>query len=108
MEIIANRTLIRGKPGNVTEVPPGTVVEFPDDEARDMIKRGIAKAVNDAPSGDDHFDTLVDAIEGLDESAFGKDGKPSVKALEEFTGYDITASERDNAWAEYQRLTKDD
>jgi len=43
MKIISHTTLVVGKAGKTEEVPPGTPVDIDDDEAKDLIARGIAQ-----------------------------------------------------------------
>ena len=50
----------------------------------------------------------MDAIDDLKPDAFGKDGKPSVKAIEEILGQGISGGDRDKAWDAYQCLTRDE
>lgn len=48
MKITSHTTLVVGKAGKSEEVPPGTPVDIDDDEARDLIARGIAVKVGKA------------------------------------------------------------
>ena len=45
MKITSHTTLVVGKAGKTEEVPPGTPVDIDDDEAKDLIARGIAQRV---------------------------------------------------------------
>ena len=47
----------------------------------------------------DTIGAIKKAIKALDEADFGSNGKPKVKAIEGVLGYDITAKQRDEAWA---------
>jgi hypothetical protein len=42
MKVTSHTTLIVGKAGKSEQVPPGTPVDLDDDEAKDLIARGIA------------------------------------------------------------------
>lgn len=48
MKVTSYSTLIVGKAGKPEEVPPGTPVNLDDDEARDLIERGIVVKVGKA------------------------------------------------------------
>jgi hypothetical protein len=59
---------------------------LPDETKRaELIRAGIDKMLN-----------------GTDEGAFGKDGKPNLKKLCEAIGFEISKSERDEAWAAFE------
>jgi uncharacterized protein YifE (UPF0438 family) len=108
MQIIPLIALRVGRAEQAATVLPGEPVEVPEDEARRLIDRGFARpgeavAIDTA----ELIDAIVDAIADLDSESFGKDGKPNVKAIEAVLGRDITAADRDQAWATYQRLAAD-
>lgn len=48
MKVTSHTTLIVGKAGKSEQVPPGTPVDIDDDEAKDLIARGIAIKVGKA------------------------------------------------------------
>ncbi len=48
MKITSHTTLVVGKAGKAEEIPPGTPVDIDDDEAKDLIARGIAVKVGKA------------------------------------------------------------
>lgn len=48
MKVTSHTTLIVGKAGKSEQVPPGTPVDIDDDEAKDLIARGIAVKVGKA------------------------------------------------------------
>lgn len=50
MKVTSHTTLIVGKAGKSEQVPPGTPVDIEDEEARDLIARGIAVRVSKAES----------------------------------------------------------
>lgn len=45
MKVISHSTLVVTKEGKPHDVPPGTPVDLNDEEAKDLIKRGIVTAV---------------------------------------------------------------
>jgi hypothetical protein len=45
MKVTSHTTLVVGKAGKSEQVPPGTPVELDDEEAKDLIVRGIAVKV---------------------------------------------------------------
>lgn len=45
MKVTSHTTLVVGKAGKSEQVPPGTPVELDDEEAKDLIARGIAVKV---------------------------------------------------------------
>jgi hypothetical protein len=48
MKVTSHTTLVVGKTGKSEQVPPGTPVDIDDDEAKDLIARGIAVKVGKA------------------------------------------------------------
>ena len=50
MKVTSHTTLVVGKAGKSEQVPPGTPVDLDDDEAKDLIARGIAVKVGKADS----------------------------------------------------------
>jgi hypothetical protein len=48
MKVTSHTTLVVGKAGKSEQVPPGTPVDIDDDEAKDLIARGIAVKVGKA------------------------------------------------------------
>ena len=109
MFIMSFITLITGTALYPQLIPPGQSIELPDDEAKKLIASGFAKlSITQTTQGDDLIAGLVDAIGTLAPDAFGKDGKPHVKALENSLGQSITASMRDSAWAAYQKDNHDE
>ncbi len=105
MKVVANITLRVGTPEKMEYVPPGVPVNLPADEARELIERELAeKASPKDEADDDLIEAIVDAIGDLSPDAYGKDGKPTVRAIEDLLGRSITAAERDQAWGEYQKL----
>jgi hypothetical protein len=48
MKVTSHTTLVVGKAGKSQQVPPGTPVDIDDDEAKDLIARGIAVKVGKA------------------------------------------------------------
>ncbi len=64
-------------------------------EPRLMVTEGAQTSVDDTPH--ELLEDIVEAIGMLD-----PDKKPNVKDLENIIGKDMTASQRDTAWAVYQ------
>ena len=50
MKVTSHTTLVIGKAGKSEQVPPGTPVDIEDEEAKDLIARGIAVRVSKAES----------------------------------------------------------
>lgn len=48
MKVTSHSTLVVGRPGKAEDIPPGTPVNIDDEEARDLIARGIAVKVGKA------------------------------------------------------------
>ncbi len=48
MKVTSHTTLVVGKAGKSEQVPPGTPVDIDDEEAKDLIARGIAVKVGKA------------------------------------------------------------
>lgn len=108
MMLIPSITLRIGDPKNPTYSPPETPVDLPKEEAEALVKKGFGKLSGaDVHSESDHLESIIDAIGDLEPDDFGKDGKPSVKAIEEILERSVSGTERDNAWVEYQRLSDD-
>lgn len=98
-----------GTPTEPQWCAPGTPVDISETEALALIARGFAKASKVASAtSNDLLDALVDAMADLPAEAFGKDGRPTVKALEAVLGEAVSAGLRDKAWEAYQRLLGDD
>ena len=108
MQMIALMTLQTGLAQDST-VPYGASFEWPDEEAPSLMARGFAcvGTVQTTVMETDHLHAIVDAMTDLSPDAFGKDGKPAVKILEEILGHPVSAAQRDQAWAQYQALSDD-
>tara|TARA_B100000745_G_C20100139_1_gene376270 strand:+ start:540 stop:872 length:333 start_codon:yes stop_codon:yes gene_type:complete len=106
MQVTAVVTLRIGEPGQYELLAPGSTLMVSKDDAEMLVKKGLARV--DGSSAvcdlDERQDAIIDTISELGEAAFGKDGKPHVKAIEDILGQDISAAERDMAWERYQRL----
>lgn len=116
MKIVSSTTLVTGEPNKTVSHPPGTPVDLPDEVAKDLMDRGLARLPGEAPaasapeiqkpSGKDLTAAIVDAIKLLDpavEEAWTASGKPSALQLEKILGYQIATEERDTAWAAAQK-----
>lgn len=110
------KTTGRDKDGNAVHNLPGTVLALPEDEADALVARygeykGGAPEVPAAPAvvkpkGDKLLAEIAAGIGALDaenEEHFTAGSKPAVAVLEKILGYDITAEERDAAWAGMQK-----
>ncbi len=108
MRVTALITLVIGKPSESRSIMPGAEAELSEAEAKRLIALGFAEARTAAVVKPvDLQDAIMDAIADLEPDSFGKDGKPAVKAIEAVLGQDITATDRDRAWAAYQSLLTD-
>lgn len=109
MQIISLISLRVGKANDVRVIESGTSIDMAENEAKRLIELGFAtQCPSDVMREDDLIEAIVDAIADLPVDAFGKDGKPNVKAIESVLGQNISAADRDKAWASYQRLANDD
>lgn len=108
MQVNTLTTLRIGQPGAYESVPPNTIISLPEQEARALTARGlvIAHLDNTSPPND-VLEAIVDAIDDLPPEAYGKDGKPSVRSIEDVIDQGISASDRDKAWQMYQDLVSD-
>ena len=98
---------------NGKHIDIGQELDVKQDEAESLVERGFAQIVaggkvdkvtpnTPAPSQND----IIDAILQLDpKKDYGKNGVPDVKAIEKILGVDITAQQRDLAWAELEKET---
>jgi len=98
-----------------TRIAPGGTAVLPAETAHALIESGAAEAaetpadtaetVNKAEAPADRQAALAAAIAGLENGNpdhWTKSGRPEVRALEAATGLtDISAAERDAAWAEH-------
>jgi len=83
----------------------GQVVDVDDAIAKLLINSGAGKKTEeDADITAYTKAQIITAIDGLDiedEALWAKDGKPKVPGIEDALGGNITAAQRDEAWAEY-------
>ncbi len=83
---------------------------MPDNDARDLIERGLAEATDPSSltlrrdEGANNIDEIIEAFSLLKPEDFSKDGKPKVPSLEAILETKVSGSERDAAWAKYQEL----
>ena len=91
---------------------PGSVVELDDDAAQALLDVDViahsTRERDDPPSpdGGGRLAAIRGAIRTLpvsDPALWTKSGAPQVSAVEHVLGEDITAAERDAAWARVQR-----
>lgn len=102
-------TVTRDKQGRRVRNRPGTPITLAADEADTLVKRwgevkgpAIAAAKPAKPEGEALMGAIAEVIKDLDQDSeehFTKSGAPIVSAIEKVLGYDITAAERDAAWA---------
>ncbi|MGF7175850.1 hypothetical protein [Azospirillum doebereinerae] len=90
---------------------PGAIVEVEsreDENAVALVARGFASWVGEGEADtapEVPVDRILAAIGKLDPenpAHFTKAGKPEVKALSDLLGVEITAKQRDDAWAAVQ------
>lgn len=107
MLVLSLISLVGGTPGNRKIVPANSTTDLPDKEAIDLIERGFAKPTKaDVVDEEELIDAIVDVIDELPPQSFGKDKKPTVKAIEKVLGQNISATLRDKAWDAYNELFK--
>ncbi|MBL0319779.1 MAG: hypothetical protein IPP74_10905 [Alphaproteobacteria bacterium] len=75
MKITSHTTLVVGKAGKTEEVPPGAPVDIDDDEAKDLIARGIAVRVG---KSDKSAEKETKEPQGSKPPAEGGNSKPPV------------------------------
>jgi len=76
---------------------PGDSFDCSDKEARRLIEKGIVRADNSDQEAAPE-DILEAAKTAIEAGKTTKDGRPTVEAIEEILGRDISAKERDEAW----------
>lgn len=106
------RLLVTLKVAKETALRPGAVIEVkdPEDEqAASLVARGFARWVKPGEEAGVEalplpLDRIIAAIGKLDpaNAKHFKGGKPDLKALGELLAADITADQRDRAWAALQ------
>ena len=110
MKITPLVTLIIGEPSQSKLVLPGQSIDIDDVEGSRLIEAGVAIRATDSDcaidTDDEQLGAIIDAIAELPTTAYGKDGKPNVKSLMSIVEFDITASQRDEAWQQFQLLSQ--
>jgi len=79
---------------------PGDSVTMPEKQAAVLLDIKVVSGPI-AEEGENRLEAITAAIMQLDKDnpdLWTNDHKPQVKAIEEITGFDITAAERDEAW----------
>ena len=102
--------LVRISYDRADDYAPGEAIDLPDRDAAALLAAGAISPdapvqIQDAALGLTGIDAILDAIDALiptSETAWTKDGKPQVVALERALGYDISAADRDAAWDKHQ------
>ena len=115
--VIPTATLRVGPPNNSRLALPGRPVSVSRSDMQTLANAKLIKPVDSTQiivnptipqSASMHdaeiVDAIVDLIPDLDPEDFGKDKKPSVKAIESALEMNISAEQRDRAWSEYQKL----
>ena len=85
--------------------PPGALVEIEDKEAAGLIKAGKVREARSPSQVVVDLDDIVEAIGGMDKDddvLWTKSHKPKTEVLSSILKKEITAKERDAAWAIYQ------
>jgi len=82
---------------------PGKIINLPEKEAKSLLSGGyalpVAAQVKPAPDREaEILDAVGILIDENDKSKLIASGAPSVEALEDLLGYDITSAERDTAY----------
>lgn len=109
MNIIPLVTLIGGTPHGPQVFLPGQVVTLNTEEAKRLMDSQLVVASHhDSPVSEaaDFIDAIVDAIAELPSSGFAKDGKPNIKALQNILECEVSATQRDEAWEQFQQLSQ--
>ena len=100
VEVVGTTTMVPAK--GRAPVAPGTPFALPADEATPLLAAGIVAEVNpgrETQNGENPTTAkIVEAIGALTEQEFGRDGKPTLKALVKRLGVEIDAKDRDAAW----------
>lgn len=106
MKIKLLTTIRKGNGSNSEYCPKGSITDLPDNDAKELIERGLAEATDASnhASTSGNIDEIVEAISLLRPEDFAKDGKPKVPSLEAVLETKISGSDRDAAWAKYQEL----
>ncbi len=84
------------------EYKPKSTIELDDEAAATLLKLKVVELV---AVDQTRATAIQEAIGKLDKSnadLWLKDGKPAQSAIETFTGWPITAAERDEAWSTMQ------
>ena len=106
MKIKLLTTIRKGNGNNSEYCPKGSITELPDNDANELIDRGLAEATevsNPVPTSS-NIDEIIEAFSLLKPEDFSKDGKPKVPSLELVLETKISGADRDAAWAKYQEL----
>lgn len=75
MKVTSHTTLVIGKAGKAEEIPPGTPVDIDDDEAKDLIARGLAVRVAKAEPKPEKEKTPDKEMQGGKSPAEAQGGK---------------------------------
>lgn len=115
--IVSDRTFVATEKGARPDVKPGNPFQIDKQEGEGLIARNLARpssspssinvepdpARSTKPTGDKLIAAIAIAIGDLDpEEDYTKGGDPNVRSLEKILGYDISAEDRNAAFALYQ------
>lgn len=110
ISIIPLVTFIAGDPLNPTVTLPGETMTISKEEGQSLVDRKLAVYGKDSAAAlakkNDELGAIVDAIAEIPTGSYGKDGKPSVKAIQSIVDIEITAAQRDEAWQQFQLLSQ--
>lgn len=103
--VSTKRVTVPSLNGSIILFMPGAPVEVDERDVPACTDRGCVSAnkVEAVVEKMDRVEEITNAIQTLldegDEKNFTSMGDPKVKPIERILGYDITAEERDQAWA---------
>ena len=81
---------------------PGFVCELDEEDFDRLAADGFVEPAEESPVGvsiSSRQSSIVDAILQLDTAGFTGGGLPRVESIEHVTGFEVSAAERDAAWA---------
>lgn len=81
------------------------VKEYPEAVGRELVATGVRQKFETVENDDlrDLFELIAAAKMAIDEGKVITSGKPDIKYMSEIVGREVTAGERDLAWAELQK-----
>lgn len=107
MKIKLLTTIRKGNGSNSEYCPKGSITDLPDNDAKELIERGLAETTEPSPSpSSSNIEAIMEAIGSLKPEDFAKDGKPKIPCLETLLDTKVSGADRDAAWAKYQELNQ--